>query len=199
MSETTALLRSWAEGDEGARDRLIEHLYPELRRFAAWHLRRARSDASLQTSDLVHETYLRLVDQRRARWRDRAHFFAVSAGLIRRILADHLRARRRLKRGGGLPALTLADAAGLADDDGHPDLLLLDEALDRLAEIDARAARIVELRYYGGLSYEEVAAVLGIGRATVVRAWRFARAWLHETLASPDGLDGGNPRAKQGR
>ncbi|MEM6454708.1 MAG: sigma-70 family RNA polymerase sigma factor [Acidobacteriota bacterium] len=188
--DVTQLLHAWRDGDEAARDRLIELLYPQLRRLAG-HLRNQRDARDgLQTTELVHEAYLKLIDQTRAGWQDRAHFFAIAARVLRRLIVDHLRHHQRQKRGGDavhhplddvtLPALDGPDAI---------DVLSLDQALHRLAQIDATAARVVELRYFGGLSHDETADLLNIGRATVGRAWRFARAWLRAQLAATTAVD----------
>lgn len=190
VEETTSLLRAWTRGDEQAGDRLMERLYPDLRRLAASRLEEAGSDLTLQPTELVHEAYVRLVDQRRTQWQSRAHFFAIAARLVRRVLLNYARDRRRQKRGGGLTLLPLDEVrtAGAGETPPALDLLALDEALGRLAAIDPTAERVIELRYFGGLTVEETAEALGIGRATVVRSWRSGRIWLKELLGA------GSPR-----
>ena len=177
--EITRLLRAWGEGDETARDRLIPVVYAELRRRAAGYLRHERRGHTLRPTDLVHETYLRLCEQHAA-WENRGHFLAVASRLMRRILVDHARTRAAAKRGGGL-RVTLADdlAASAA---AEPDLLDLDAALDELAALDKRQARLVELRFFGGLSIEEAARTLGLSPATVSREWVTAKSWLYRRL-----------------
>lgn len=177
----TALLAKWRAGDESARDRLLASVYAELHRLAERAMHGDRPGHTLQATALVHEAYLRLVDAD-VPWEDRAHFYAVAARTMRRVLVDHARARARDKRGGDASAITLDEAVALSP--ARPaDLEALDEALGRLAELDARKAKAIELHYFGGLSYEEVARVLQVAPATVHRDLRMARAWLHDTLA----------------
>jgi len=183
--EVTELLRAWSDGDEGARDRLIPLVYQELRRCAAAYLRRERRDHTLQPTALVHEAYLRLVDQRAA-WRNRAHFFGVASETMRRILVDRARAHRRGKRSGRWTRVTLEEAAR-GKPPGDVDVLDLDAALTRLAAFDPRKSQIAELRFFGGLSLEETGEVLGISVATVERDWQAARAWLFKTLSATAG------------
>lgn len=183
--EVTELLRAWSDGDEGARDRLIPLVYQELRRCAAAYLRRERPSHTLQPTALVHEAYLRLVG-RRTPWRNRAHFFAVASQMMRRILVDHARARRRGKRSGRWTRITLDEAVRVKNP-GVVDLLDLDTALTRLAVFDPRLSDIAELRFFGGLSLEETGELLGISLATVEREWQAARAWLFKTLAEAPG------------
>lgn len=185
LDELTAVLRAWSDGDPAAEARLLPLVYDQLRRQAAHQLRRERPGHSLSPTAVVHELYLRLVPQERASWVNRAQFFAVASRLIRRVLVDHARARRTAKRAGGWQRVTLAD--DLADA-GAPDLdlLALDRALEELAALDSRRARLVELRYFGGLSLDETAAALGVSAATVSREWQLARAWLHRRLAEPE-------------
>jgi RNA polymerase sigma factor (TIGR02999 family) len=190
--ETTDLLVAWAAGDARAAEALVERLYPELRRLAARRLDDGRREPALDTTELVHEAYLQLVDQRRTDWRSRGHFFAIAARVMRRLVANHERDRRRLKRGGAVHLQALEELAewqlaplAAAAAAAPIDLLALDEALDHLERVDAGAARLVELRFYAGLELEEVAAVLGCSRATVVRGWRSARAWLKDRLTAP--------------
>ena len=176
----TCLLQAWSQGDESARDRLFPLIYDELRRRAAAYLRRERRDHTLRPTALVHEAYLRLVGQRSG-WRNRAQFFGVASQTMRRILVDHARARRAAKRpGSGLRVDLREDAAAVAP--AEVDLVLLDKALDELAALDERQGRVVELRFFGGLSHEEVAETLGVSLATVNRDWRLARAWLHQRV-----------------
>ena len=180
--EVTQLLLDWTKGNQAALDKLMPLIYRELRRLAHQYLGRERAGHTLQTTDLVHEAYLRLVDQRRVRWQNRSHFFGVAAQLMRRILVDHARRRRRVKRGGGVPMVSL-DEAAVVSRQPDVDLLALDEALNRLAEIDQRKARIVELRFFGGLEVEETAIFLKISEITVMREWKMAKAWLHRELS----------------
>jgi len=180
--DVTGLLRAWTAGDLEARDRVMEVLYRELRRRAAAHLRRERAGHSLQPTALAHEAYLRLIDQRLVVWQNRAHFLAVVSQMMRRILVDHARARLAAKRSGRWARVTLSniDAAAIASD--RVDLLDLDAALNRLATFDARKSRIAEMRFFGGLSLEEMGQVLDVSPKTVERDWQAARAWLFKTL-----------------
>jgi RNA polymerase sigma-70 factor, ECF subfamily len=181
--DVTELLRAWGEGDAGARDRLFDVVYRELRRVAASHLRRERRGGALHTTSLVHEAYLRLVDQRTP-WQSRAHFFAVAAQMMRRILVDRARARRMRKRSGQWERVTLDDmSAGTPPVD--VDLVALDDALNELASFDPRKSQVVELRFFAGLSVEQTGEVLGISLKTVQREWQAARAWLFKTLSRP--------------
>jgi RNA polymerase sigma factor (TIGR02999 family) len=179
--DVTALLQRWSHGDRAAVEQLTPLVYTELRRLARNYLCRERPDHTLRSSELVHEAYLRLVEQREARWQDRAHFFAVSAQIMRRILVDHARAHRREKRGGGAPVLALNDAIDLPESRGL-ELIALDDALDTLAKLDPQQSRVVELRFFTGLSIEETAEVLGVSKATINRDWVTARAWLIREL-----------------
>ena len=179
--DVTALLQKWGQGDSAAGAELTPLVYSELRRLAKAQLRRERPDQSLQSAELVHEAYLRLVHQERARWNDRAHFFAVCANIMRRILVDHARAKHRAKRGGGAATLALNEALDVAKIRNF-DLIALDDALDTLGHLDQQQARIVELRFFAGLSIEETAEVLNISKATVNRDWVAARAWLIREL-----------------
>ncbi len=178
----TRLLQSWHQGDDAARDQLIPVVYAELRRRAAARLRRERPGHTLHPTDLVHETYLRLCAQDSA-WQNREHFFGIASQLMRRILVDHARARAAAKRGPGL-RVTLAPGGGREPAVGPaaPDLLDLDSALVELAALDERQARLVELRFFGGLGIDEAADVLGVSRATANREWQVARAWLYRRL-----------------
>jgi RNA polymerase sigma factor (TIGR02999 family) len=177
----TDRLRAWGRGDTAALDRLMPVVYEELGRQARRYLRHERPGHTLETAGLVHEAYLRLVDQRKADWQNRAQFFGVAAQLMRRVLIDHARSRQAAKRGGVGIQITLEDATVRAEERGV-DLLELDEALTRLAALDPQQARVVELRYFTGLSIEETAEVLGISTATVKREWALARAWLRREL-----------------
>lgn len=181
--EVTQLLLDWNEGNEAALGKLMPIVYRELRRLAHQHLNKERDGHSLQTTDLVHEAYLRLIDQKRARWQNRSHFFGVAAQLMRRILVDHARRHRRAKRGGGAPVVPLEEAA-VVSSQSDVDLIALDEALSRLAEIDPRKARIVELRFFGGLEVSETAVLLSVSEITVMRDWRLAKTWLHRELSN---------------
>jgi RNA polymerase sigma factor (TIGR02999 family) len=181
-SDVTALLHAWAEGDEGARDQLVPLVYGELRRRAAAQLRREPRTPTLQPTDLVHEAYLRLVNQDRAVWRNRAQFFAVAAEIMRRVLVDRARAHRAAKRSGRWARVTVDPSVAMANPQDF-DVLDLDAALTRLAAIDARKSRIAELRFFGGASLEEAAAALEVSPATAERDWQFARAWLFDALS----------------
>jgi RNA polymerase sigma factor (TIGR02999 family) len=177
--EVTRLLLAWREGEAAAGDALMEAVYAELRRMARGYLSRERSDHTLPPTALVHEAYLRLVDQRHVRWQNRAHFFAIAARVMRRILVDHARARASIKRGGGEPVRLVEDGRL----EPLPiDILALDAALDRLAAIDSRQSQLVELRFFGGLTVEEAATVLSVAAVTVKRDWAMARAWLYREL-----------------
>jgi RNA polymerase sigma factor (TIGR02999 family) len=181
--DVTALLRAWSEGDRAALDALVPLVYGELRRQAARYMRDEPAGHTLQATALVHEAYLRLVDQPSVEWQDRAHFLAVAANAMRRILVDRARARHAAKRGGAERALTLSETVAVANEESEVDVLVLHEALIRLAELDPRQARVVELRYFGGLSIPEAAVALGVSHATVERDWRNARLWLRHELS----------------
>ncbi len=178
----TQLLVSWSEGDESALDRLTPLVYDELRRLAGRYLRNERPGHTLQSTDLVHEAYLRMVDQQSVRWQNRAHFFGIAAQMIRRILVDHARRRHALKRGADAVKLSL-DEAIAASGQRDFDLVALDEALENLAKLDPQQSRVVELRFFAGLSIEETAEVLSISPATVKRDWTTAKAWLYRDLS----------------
>ena len=180
--DITQILIDWSNGDREALDTLIPVVYRELRRQAARHMRREPSGHILQTTDLIHEAYLRLVDQKNVRWQNRTHFFAVSAQLMRRILVDHARRRHRAKRGGSGIALPLEEGLVVAAEKPETDLLALDEALTRLAAMDSRQSQIVELRCFSGLSIEETAAVLGVSATTVKDDLNLAKAWLRREI-----------------
>jgi len=183
MSEVTELLRAWNAGQPDARDRLIRIVYESLHAIAERHLGREREGHTLQPTALVHELYVRLTDQRQVAWRDRVHFFAVAAQVMRRILVDHARRRKSDKRGGGAAPLAIEFAVEVCDERNF-DLVALDLALDRLTEILPQQARIVELRFYGGLTLEETAEAMGISPATVSREWAMARAWLRRAMSA---------------
>lgn len=179
----TDLLQAWSGGDREAGERLIGLVYDELRRQAARHLRRERREHTLRPTALVHEAYLRLMAQRGAAWPSRAHFFAMAAKVMRHILVDHARRHRAAKRAGSWCRVSLAEADAVAvAPRPDVDLLAVEEALGELASLDADQARVVELRFFGGLSVEETAEVLGVSAATVKREWRTARAWLHHRM-----------------
>ncbi|MEO8563573.1 MAG: sigma-70 family RNA polymerase sigma factor [bacterium] len=180
--DVTALLLAWREGDAQAGERLLPLVYDELHRQAARAMRREDEAHTLQATALVHEAYLRLVDQRRVEWKSRAHFFGVAAQAMRRVLVDHARGRLAEKRGGAMQRVTLGDAGAHASADPELDVLALHEALERLAALDPEQARLVELRYFGGLGIEETAEALGVSGATVKREWAVARAWLRREL-----------------
>jgi RNA polymerase sigma factor (TIGR02999 family) len=186
-TEITGLLRAWGAGDTGALERLIPRVYNDLRRAARRHMRNERPGNTLESTALVHEAFLRLVDVQRADWKDRAHFFAVASQMMRRILVDAARARLSAKRGGDLQR---EEHSGAPDLDQIPDLssrrdgelLAIHEALDALVRIDARKARVIELRFFGGMSVDETAVVLAVSPQTVMRDWKLAKAWLTREL-----------------
>jgi RNA polymerase sigma factor (TIGR02999 family) len=179
----TDLLLQASGGDGAAIDRLVPLVYPELRRIAHHALRREGADHTLGTTGLVHEAYLKLVDQTRAGWRDRVHFFAVAALAMRRILVDYARRHRRAKRGGGQRRVTL-DESAVSLDERSENLIALDEALTRLAALNPRLGRVVECRFFGGLTEEEIAEVIGVTVRTVKRDWAKARGWLYQELSA---------------
>ncbi|MEQ1764150.1 MAG: sigma-70 family RNA polymerase sigma factor [Pyrinomonadaceae bacterium] len=188
--EISRLLQSSSEGNRGALDELLPLVYDELRRQAHRFLRRERRNHTLQTTALIHEAYLNLVEQNRVRWQNREHFFAISANLMRHILVNHANARHRKKRGGSAEDLELDDSILIPSKSKDFDLLALDEALDRLAERDKQQAEIVELRYFGGLTIEETARVIGISPATIKRDWKLTKAWLYRELSGDHGACG---------
>jgi RNA polymerase sigma factor (TIGR02999 family) len=181
----TQLLIEWRDGDQTALDRLIPLVHQELRRLAHHYLRQERAEHTLQTTALVNEAYLKLVDHKGMHWQNRAHFFAVAAQAMRRILVDHARTRDALKRGGGLAMTNLDEAATIADTQAA-ELLALNDALDQLALLDPRKSRIVELRYFGGMTVEETAGVVGLSPTTVNREWQSAKTWLLRTMSRQD-------------
>ncbi len=184
--DVTALLRAWADGDASALDALLPHLERELHRLASHHMRGERPGHTLQPTALVNEAYLRLVSVAHVQWRNRTHFLSMAARMMRRILVDLARAKAADKRGGRAPMVPLDEVDVTAP--GHePDVLALHDALDALGTIDARKARVVELRYFGGLTVEETADVVGVAPETVMRDWAFARVWLMRELDAPKG------------
>jgi RNA polymerase sigma-70 factor (ECF subfamily) len=181
QNQVTQLLLDWGNGDKAALDKLVPVVYQELRRLAAYYMRRERPGHTLQTSALVNEAYMRLVDYSQMRWQSRAHFFAVAAQAMRRILVEHARKRHFAKRGGGAVKVSF-DEAAIVSQEQASELVALDDALTSLEAMDQRKARIVELRYIGGLNIEETAEVLAISPATVQREWRAAKAWLYREI-----------------
>ena len=185
--EITHLLVSWSGGDRAALDQLMPMVYERLRRLATSMLRHERHDHTLQTSALVNEAYLRLINQSQVNWRDRAHFYAIAGKMMRRILVDYARKQNYQKRGGHVQRIRL-DTIDDVPINRAPDLLALDDALNSLAKHDATLARLVELRYFGGLTKEEIGVVLGISSATVTRRWRMVKAWLYSYLVKGEQL-----------
>jgi len=179
--DITRLLVDWGNGDQAALDELIPLVYDELRRLAARYMRRESQGHTLQTSALINEAYLRLVDQKNVQLQNRAQFFGFAAHLMRRILVDHARSRSRIKRGGGVQMVSLAEQAVISND--IAEVIALDDALKNLAEMDPRKAQIVEMKFFGGLTNEEVAEVLKVTSRTVEREWRKAKAWLHRAIS----------------
>jgi RNA polymerase sigma factor (TIGR02999 family) len=180
--QITELLVEWSGGNQDALDELYPLVYDELHRLARRYMSRERKGHTLQTTALINEAYVRLVDQRNVQWANRSHFFAISAQIMRRILIDHARRHAYAKRGGGAQQVSLDETAAIALDN-LSEFLRLDEALQSLAELDPRRSRVVELRYFGGLNNEEIAGVLKISENTVIRDWNMARAWLYSQLA----------------
>jgi RNA polymerase sigma factor (TIGR02999 family) len=183
QQEVTQLLGEWSGGDEGALEKLIPLVQPELHRLAHYYMSRERADHTLQTTALLNEAYLHLTDKTQRSWQNRTHFMAVAAQLMRRIMVDHARARHALKRGSGAIRVTL-DETALVTEQRAEELLALDEALEKLAEFDRRRCEIVEMRYFGGLTVEEIADVLKVHPNTVMRDWRAAKAWLYAELTT---------------
>jgi RNA polymerase sigma factor (TIGR02999 family) len=179
--DVTGLLHAWRNGDDGALGRLLPMVEVELRQIAQRCMRGERAGHSLQATALVNEAYMRLVDARRVQWQDRSHFLAMSARLMRRILVDHARAHLYQKRGGGAQRVTLVDNLG-GSDERPRDLIALDDALEALTRVNERKAQVVELRFFGGLTVEETAHVLGLSTDTVLRDWKLAKAWLLREL-----------------
>jgi RNA polymerase sigma factor (TIGR02999 family) len=185
LGQVTRLLNEWSDGDSAALDELIPIIYDELRSLAARYLRRERIDHTLQPTALVHEAYFRLVDQKEVRWQSRAHFFGIAAQMMRRVLIDHAKSQGREKRGGGRQKVELDQAAELSEEQAS-EVIALDDALEALARIDPRKGKIVELRYFGGLSVEETAEVLGVSPNTIMRDWAMAKAWLYNEIKGED-------------
>lgn len=181
--QVTQLLEAWSTGDQAARDQLMALVYDELRRLAHQYMRAERPGHTLQTSALVNEAYVKLVDQRDVHWQNRAHFFGLAAQLMRRILVDHARSRRSSKRGGDAHPVSL-DEALVVSNERSAEVVALDEALDRLATVDKRKSQIVELRFFGGLSIEETAEILAVSPGTVMRDWTLAKAWLRREITN---------------
>jgi RNA polymerase sigma factor (TIGR02999 family) len=186
--DVTVLLKAWSNGEESALDKLTPLVYAELHRLARRYMAGEHQQHSLQATALLNEAYMRLIDWRNVRWQNRAHFFAVSAQIMRRILVDYARSRKNQKRGGDACRVAL-DEAFVFTKEKSPDLVALDSALQRLAELDERKSKVVELRFFGGLSVGEAAEVLKVSPFTVHRDWRLAKAWLHREL-SQDGIHG---------
>ena len=186
--EVTELLIAWGDGDQAARDQLMPVVYEELHRLARRYMRRESPGHTLQTSALVNEAFLRLVDQRNVHWQSRAHFFAIAAQMMRRILVDYARNRGSGKRGGGEPALSL-DESLIVSEERSAEVVAVHEALEQLAKFDARKSQIVELRFFGGLSIDETAEVLGVSPGTIMADWTVAKAWLRREI-SPPAADG---------
>ena len=186
-NEISRLLQAWSEGNRNALDDLLPLVYDELRRQAHRFLRKERRNHTLQTTALVHEAYLNLIEQRRVNWQNRDHFFAIAANLMRRILVNYANARHRMKRGGAAENVELDESMLITVQTTEVDLLDLDQALERLAKMDKQQVQIVELRYFSGLTLEETAEVLGVSPATVKRDWRSTKAWLLRELSGNDG------------
>ena len=186
--EVTGLLLAWSEGEQAAFEKLVPLVYAELRRVAHRYMGRERPGHSLQTTALVNEAYLRLIDARRVRWQNRAHFFAVSAQLMRRILVDFARSRQYLKRGGAAQKVSFDEGLVVSNEQGQ-DLVALDDALKALAAIDGRKSQVVELRFFGGLSVAETAEVLKVSPDTVLRDWRLAKVWLAREMRKAAAYD----------
>ena len=180
--DITNLLRSWSEGDPCALDQLTPLVFRELHRLAVRYVGRERADHTLQATGLVNEAYIRLIDWPNMEWKNRQHFFGVSAQVMRHILVDYARSRLYSKRGGGARAVSLDEAPDLSDNSSLASLLDVDRALGRLAALDPRTAQVVELRYFGGFTVEETAKIVGLSTITVIRSWNFARAWLLREL-----------------
>lgn len=185
--DVTELLVAWSDGDQAARDRLMSVVYEELHRLARRYMRRESPGHTLQTSALVHEAFLRLVDQRNVHWQNRAHFFGIAAQMMRRILVDYARSRSNAKRGGGAQKLSL-DENLVVSQERSAEVVAVHEALEELTKFDARKGQIVELRFFGGLSIEETADVLGVSPGTVMHDWTLAKAWLRREI-SPESIE----------
>ena len=183
--QITQLLKDWRNGDDTARDQLMTFVYEELRRMAHHHMRKERPGHLLQTSALVHEAYVRLVDQTDVEWQSRAHFYGIAAQMMRRILVDHARARQYAKRAGDAHPVSL-DEGAIVSEERSAEVVALDEALAGLAAVDQRKSQIVELRFFGGLSIEETAGVLAVSPGTVMRDWTLAKAWLRREMRATE-------------
>ena len=181
--DVTQLLLKWSQGDQGAIDELLPMVYRELHKIAHRYLNKERGEHTLQTTALVHEAYIKLIDQTRVEWQNRAHFFGIAAQAMRRILVDNARQRLAGKRGSGAEKISIEDNQIDISDEKASNLIELDFALKKLAELDPNKSRLVELRYFGGLSLEETAEVMGVSRPTVIRQWRLAKAWLYKEIA----------------
>lgn len=181
--DVTQLLLKWSQGDKAAMEELLPMVYRELQKIAHRYLYKERGEHTLQTTALVHEAYLKLVDQTRVQWQNRAHFFGIAAQAMRRILVDNARQRLADKRGAGAEKISIDDKEIDISDEKASNLVELDFALKKLAELDPNKSRLVELRYFGGLSLEETAEVLGVSRPTVIRQWRLAKAWLYKEIS----------------
>jgi RNA polymerase sigma factor (TIGR02999 family) len=179
--EITQLLKDWGDGDQSARDQLVPLVYDELRRMAHRHMRKERPGHTLQTSALVNEAFVKLVNQKEVRWQNRAHFFGLAAQMMRRILVDHARSRHYAKRGGSAQQVSFDDAL-IVSQERADEVVALDDALQELAQLDQRKSKIVELRFFGGLSIEETAELLDVSPGTVMRDWTLAKAWLHKQI-----------------
>jgi RNA polymerase sigma factor (TIGR02999 family) len=188
--DVTRLLAEWHSGDDKALDELLSVVYDELHRLAGRYLQHGNPGLTLQTQDLIHEAFLRLVGQRDVDWQNRAHFFGIAARMMRRILTDHARRRSSARRGGGARRVELDNVPDVASE-GAADIVAVDEALVELEEVDAELAKIVELRFFGGLEHDEIAAVLGVSNATVRRRFRVAKAWLYRRLSGMEPANGG--------
>jgi RNA polymerase sigma factor (TIGR02999 family) len=180
--QITVLLQEWSSGKREALDELLPLVYDELHKQARRYLRKERQDHTLQTTALIHEAYLKLIDQRNVEWQNRTHFFAIAAQMMRRILVDHARTRHRDKRGGKDVKISLEEIGFVVSKEMNVDLIALDDALNRLGAIDKQQVQVVELRYFSGLSLEETAEALSISRATAARDWAIAKSWLHREL-----------------
>jgi RNA polymerase sigma factor (TIGR02999 family) len=180
--QITQLLNQWSDGDAEVLDDLMPLVYKELRRQASRYLRRERANHTLQPTALINEAYLKLINQRDVKWQNRAHFFAIAAQAMRRILTDYARERKREKRGGAVEDLPIEEAFAIVSREKSVDLVALDEALNKLATFDDRQAKVVELRYFSGLSIDETAEVLNVSNVTIRRDWNMAKAWLHQEI-----------------
>jgi RNA polymerase sigma-70 factor, ECF subfamily len=185
--DVTQLLLKWSQGEQGAIDELLPLVYRELHKIAHRYLNKERGGHTLQTTALVHEAYIKLIDQTRVEWQNRAHFFGIAAQAMRRILVDNARQRLAGKRGAGAEKISIEDNEIDISDEKASNLVELDFALKKLAELDPNKSRLVELRYFGGLSLEETAEVLGVSRPTVIRQWRLAKAWLYKEITGEEG------------